>query len=705
MKNTNIFSSQLKIPNSIILLTFLSSISFAQGAEKIKEEKSEETKKLDPIQVQSAKGESTYFLPNTSSAMRTDTPLKDTPQSVYVLPKELLRDQNVQSIGDAMRNVPGVTVNLGEGNRDEVVIRGIDTKFDFFVNGLRDDSEYFRDPYNIEHLDVLKGSSGMIFGRGNGGGVVNLVTKQPTLTPHYSINLNGGYWDHKRATVDFGGPIPGDVASYRLNAMVEDSGGFRDFFYLHRYGVDPEVTFQIDPNTKLTIGGQHLNDNRLADRGIASQNGRPADVPIETFFGSPTQNFSYQNVEEAHGIFEHTFDDSLKIQNSFRFIQTVHNYQNLYPGSAVSSAGTVDLSGYHHDNTRDNFFNRTDIIYKVDTGSIHQEIMSGLVVSHEEDSDLKIDANKITGVSILDPVGVGVFDKVSRNRHVTGTDIGVYLQDQIAFNEHWKLVAGARYDWFKVVGDDFLGGPHTERVDNTFSPRAGLIYEPTSFASFYASYAKTYTPQGANLALSLKDASNAALAPLVSTNYEIGTKFVILKDKLSVNSAFFRLDLDNVNSPDPNDPSILVQLGSQRNEGFEVSATGEIFPGLQIVGGYTRLSAHLLTATTSGNAGATVGLVPQDQFNFWSTYAFTPHVGMSAGVNAQSSMYTSFSDKVLLPGYVLPRAMIYYTDLNYRISLNFDNISNTVYYPTAAGDNQIMPGAPFNVMANFTATF
>ncbi|CAH9019711.1 TonB-dependent receptor [Candidatus Nitrosacidococcus sp. I8] len=692
----------------IILLTVMPTLGAEKEKEKegkTKEEKKEEIKKLDPIQVQSTKGEGSYFLPNTTSAMRTDTLLKDTPQSIYVLPKELLRDQNVQSIGDAMRNVPGVTVNLGEGNRDEVVIRGIDTKFDFFVNGLRDDSEYFRDPYIVEHLDVLKGASGMIFGRGNGGGVVNLVTKQPTLTPHYSINLNGGYWDHKRATVDFGGPIPGDIASYRLNAMVEDSGGFRDFFYLHRYGVDPEVTFQIDPNTKLTIGGQNLNDNRLSDRGIASQNGRPADVPIETFFGDPNQNFSHQNVDEAHGMFEHIFDSSLKIQNSFRFINTLHDYQNLYAGTAVSDDGTVQLTGYNHNTNRNTFFNRTDITYDVDTGSVHQKILSGMVVSYQDDTDIKFNAVNINNVSILDPVGVFNQGVLARNRYVTGTDIGIFFQDQIAFNEHWKLVAGARYDWFKAVGLGLKGGRVTNHIDQVFSPRAGLIYEPNDFASFYASYSKTYTPQAADLAISLTSPATANLSPLISTNYEIGTKFVILQDKLSVNSAFFRLDQQNVNSPDPNDSTILVQLGSQRNEGFEVSATGEIFPGFQIVGGYTRLSAKLLTTTTSGNAGATVGLVPQNQFNFWGTYAFTPHFGMSAGVNAQSSMYTSFSDKVLLPGYVLPRMMFYYTNSNYRVSLNFDNISNTVYYPTAAGDNQIMPGAPFNVMANFTTTF
>ncbi|CAB1277387.1 TonB-dependent receptor [Candidatus Nitrosacidococcus tergens] len=703
--------------NLLFILLFLVS-SPSQGAEEENEEEADEIKKLDPIHVQSVIEEG-YNIPNTSSATRTNTSLRDIPKTIYVLPKNLLRDQNAQSFTDAMRNVPGVMPMLGEGDRDEATIRGIVTEYDFYMNGMPDTSQYFRDPYNVEHIDVLKGAAGMIYGRNDGGGIINRVTKQPTSTPQYNLNLNYGYWNHKRTTIDLGGPIPlGDMTTYRFNAMAQDSGSFRDDFFIHRYGVDPEIGFQIDDNTKLTVGMQYLNDRRLVDRGIPGQNGKPADVPISEFFGSPTQNNTLTVLTAAHGIFEHQINESLKIQNSFRFTNTEKIYANIFPTSAVSNAGTVTMFGYNDFDNRDGFFNRTDIIYDVDTGPIHQKILGGMFLSYENDRGIINLASAAPGstftVSVLNPNVVGVFNIPSKNIIVNATDISLFFQDQIEFTKNWKMIVGARWDNFRTTATNFLpnNGPNVDHLDTMFSPQLGLTYQPNDIASFYISYSQAHAPQANNLAFTIESTDDLNLAPLVATNYEMGAKFNILEDKLSVNVALFRLEQENINNPDPTNPLIVVQTGKQQNEGFEVSAAGEILPKWQIFGGYTSLNAHILTnstetldTVTNATAGAVVGLVPQNQFNLWSTYDFTSHFGIGAGVLGRSSMFTSFTNTQVLPGYAIANAMAYYQHLNYRVSLNFDNIGDARYYSTAITDNQIMPGAPFNVMANFTASF
>lgn len=665
-----------------------------------------QAKTLSPVKVD-AVASSQYVVPDTRTATRTDTPLIDIPQTLTVIPKKLLDDQAAQSLTDAMRNAPGVSVHQGEGNRDQIVLRGVSTKADFFIDGMRDDSERFRDLYNVAHVDVLQGPAAVLFGRGGQGGVVNLVTKQPVADPLHVWTLQGGSFAHWRSTLDLGGPLSANV-DYRFNAMGERSNGFRQHDWLHRYAFNPELGVKLASGGQLTFGIEHAFDHRLDDRGIPSQNGRPANVPRDTFFGSPTQNHARIRYDAAHIDWSQDFGDAFTLRNAFRVAHTNHYYRNLFPGSALAPDDTLTLSGYWHATARTSYFNQTELVSHFATGAVQHTLLTGVELLHQQDHDVVWTAPAIKNVPLASPTATGVFSIASRNNMATAKGAAAYVEDQIGFDEHWKALVGGRFDHFSVDGSYALlpPGNDTRHADNIFSPRAGLIWQPVANDSVYLSYSRTFTPQGSNLALSLKNPIGADMAPQKAVNYEIGNKLDLLGGRLSLQLAYFRLDLANLTAADPLNPTQLVLTGKQRNEGFEATFGGEITHGWNAYVNFTHLTdATLLNVSKSGTAGARAGLTPKDQASIWTTYALTAHWGIGGGVMGNSRQYTSFTDAVVLPGYARTDLMGWYENAGYRVQLNVENALGRHYYPTANGDNQIMPGAPTTVMLTFRTAF
>ena len=300
---------------------------------------------LDQLHVVGSPGESVgYLTTRTRGATRTDTALIDTPQSVTVVTQQQIRDQGIQSIADAIRYVPGVVAHQGEGNRDDVVIRGQRSNADFFVNGIRDDVQYFRDLYNVQRIEVLKGPNAMIFGRGGGGGVINRVLKEADGVPVREVVGLGGAYGVKRVAVDVGDRI-GDSAFFRLNGMFEDSGSFRNFVDLHRYGVNPTLTFLLGPVTTLKLSYEFFHDDRTADRGIPSQFGRPYRYRqnIATFFGNPDLSYARVDAQIATATLDHAFESGIALRSQLRFADYAKFYQNVYPN--IGAAGSVNAAG------------------------------------------------------------------------------------------------------------------------------------------------------------------------------------------------------------------------------------------------------------------------------------------------------------------------------------------------------------------------
>ena len=657
-----------------------------------------------PVRVQVDGQSESYSATDATTATRTPTPLRDIPQSIAVVPAELLRDQRAQSVGDAMRNVVGVTVAQGEGNRDQLVMRGINTNSDFFVNGIRDDQERFRDLYNVDAVEVVQGPAAVLFGRGGAGGVVNLVTNRPVRGMRPEAGLELGAYGHNRGLVQFGLPV-GATGAFRLAAVGQDSGGFRDGYSLQRYGLNPTFSMSLGSKTTLLLGGEYFHDERLADRGIPSQNGGPLDVPISQLFGSRSQNKARGSVSTARATIEHRVSPSLLIRNNFLAGDYGKFYGNVYPGSAVSAVGTLSLSAYDHDVQRLNVFNQTDLVYDTSFFGLSHTILSGVEAGRQAQDELRHTAAAIPNVPITDSERDANFAAapLTVDRHATGSVLAAYAQDQISVNQFVKALVGARLDRFSVAVDDHMAGaPDLMRTDVEVSPRAGVVIQPTQTASIYASYSYTFLPSGQTLGLAR---NTAEVAPENAKNYEAGIKLDLVDRRLAVSGALFRLDRNNVKSTDPTDPTRLVLTGQQRTEGVQLSAAGNVWRGLKLTAGYANLTSRVTRETTAAPAGRTVGLVPRHQANLWATYDFRTRVGLGGGLVHQSRMYTSFTNTVALPAFTRADAFTYYRLGRYRLALNLDNVFNETYYPTANGDNNISPGAPRSLSVSLRASF
>ncbi len=324
----------------------------------------------------------------SSTATKTPTPLRDVPQAVTVVSRQLIADQGMQSMADVARYVPGVTMGQGEGNRDQPTIRGNTSTSTFFVNGVRDDVQYFRDLYNVERVEGLKGSNALIFGRGTGGGVINRVTKDAEWTPTRELTLQGGSYGTRRGAVDVGQGVSETVA-LRLNGMYENSDRFRHDVNVERYGINPAVAFAAGADTRITANYEHFYDYRTADRGIPSFRGQPAETDARTFFGDPSQSWSDARINVGTALIEHDVTAALRLRNRTVYGDYNKMYQNVFPGSVDSTGALVSISAYNNRNDRSNLFNQTEVTYRLATGSVTHTLLGGIEVGRQVSRNLR----------------------------------------------------------------------------------------------------------------------------------------------------------------------------------------------------------------------------------------------------------------------------------------------------------------------------
>jgi catecholate siderophore receptor len=645
-----------------------------------------------------------YVAEDSTTATRTNTRLLDVPQTVNVVPRALLNDQHAQSVADAVRNVPGVSIAQGEGNRDQLVLRGFSTASDFFVNGIRDDQERFRDLYNVDRVEIVQGPSAVLFGRGGAGGVVNLVTNTATPGSPNEVNVEVGEYQHKRAAGRLGGSL-GANAFVRVSAMAESSGGFRDGYFLRRHAVNPVANLKLGGNSTLTLSFEHLRDHRLADRGIPSQAGRPVDVPVSQLFGSRDQNDATSGVDSAGLTFEQRVNGSIRVRNNFLAGRYDKFYQNVYAGSAVNAAGVFSLAAYNHGFDRTNVFNQTDMIVEGRFGRVAHVFLTGVEAGRQSQDENRRTPASIANVPVTDSVRNASFAAapLTIDRRANATTLAVYVQDQIALLTHWKAVAGVRVDRFAVAIDDRLpANGDLSRIDVAASPRAGVIYQPNAQTSIYTSYSYTFLPSGERLGLAV---NTAQLRPEHAKNYEVGAKLNVLQSRLTLAAALFRLDRNNAKSVDPGDPTRLVLTGRQRTDGVTFSTSGRINSRWELSAGYAALDARIMKATTAAPAGHRPGLVPRHQASLWTAHDITGAFRLAAGVVSQAETFTSFTNTVRLPGYTRVDASAFYRIKDATLSVGLTNLFATRYYPTANGDNNISPGAPRTVQVSLQYTF
>ncbi len=646
-----------------------------------------------------------------SSPTKTLTALRDVPQSVTVISSEVIKDQLMQSIGDVVRYVPGITAIQGENNRDQLVIRGNSSSADFFLDGVRDDVQYYRDLYNLERLEALKGPNAMIFGRGGGGGVINRVTKQAGFATVRELALQGGSYGNKRVTGDLEQPLSSFVA-FRVSGVYENSRSFRNRVSLNRFGINPTVTFLAGKQTQIRLGYEHFRDNRIADRGIPSFSGRPSDSDISTFFGNPDESKVRARVNLLSGAIEHQ-KGSLNIHNRTLFGDYRRFYQNFVPGSVNKDETRVNLSAYNNATHRQNLFNQSDVTYALKTGSIRHTFLAGAEFGHQVSDNFRNTGffnNTSTTISVpfVNPTIVTPVtfrqSATDANNHVVATVGATYAQDQIELSRKVQVLGGIRFDHFNLDFHNNRNAENLSRVDNLVSPRAGIVFKPISPLSLYGSYSISYLPSSGDQFSSLTSITQT-LKPEKFSNYELGVKWDV-RPSLSLTAAAYRLDRTNTRATDQNEPTRIVQTGSQRTNGFELGLNGNVTRDWKIVGGYAHQNAFVTNATTAAAVGARVAQVPRNTFSLWNSFRFLNKWGAGVGIVNRSDMYAAIDNKVILPGYTRVDAALYYT-INEKLALqaNLENLVNRKYFVNADGNDNISPGSPRAIRVGFTWTF
>lgn len=655
--------------------------------------------------------ESSYKVEAVASATKTLMPLRDVPQAISVVTKEQIKDQMLSSVADAVRYMPGVTAHQGENNRDQVIIRGQNTSADFFVNGVRDDVQYYRDFYNLERLETLKGPNAMIFGRGGGGGVVNRMTKEAVFAPLREITVQGGSFYNRRVAADFNQPL-GDEFAFRVNSFYEKSDSFRRFVGLERYGINPTFTFTPGKQTRITFGYEFFRDQRVADRGITSFRGRPANVPISTFYGNPNDSRVRANINVASGTIEHQVG-KLNIRNRTLYGDYDRFYQNFVPGAANAAGTLVSLVAYNNTTNRKNFFNQTDLTYAVSTGSIRHTFLSGAEFGNQRTTNFRQTGFfNNTATSVNAP-----FDNPTVTTPVTfrqsGTDAdnrlrlnlaATYLQDQIEINRYVQIVAGLRYDYFDLRYHNNRNNDTLRRIDNLVSPRLGIVVKPIERLSIYGNYSVSYLPGSGDQFASLTSVTEQ-VKPEKFQNYEVGVKWDIRRN-LAFTSALYRLDRTNTRAIDPNNPTAIIQTGSQRTNGFEAGLTGNVTARWSVSGGYAYQNAFITSATAAALAGKQVGQVPHNTFSLWNKYQFTSRFGAGLGIVSRSDMFATVDNTVVLPGYTKADAAFFYSfNERWRLQANVENLFGKKYYLNADSNTNITPGSPRAVRLGLIARF
>jgi len=651
-----------------------------------------------------------YGVKVTSTATKTNTKIKDVPQALTIVTSGQIRDQQFRSITDLLNFVPGASYGSGEGNRDQIVLRGNSSTADFFVDGVRDDVQYFRDFYNIDRVEVLKGPNAMIFGRGGGGGIVNRVLKKPSLNPARAMTASGDGWGGVRFTGDVDQPLGSDVG-VRLNGVYEDGDSFRHHVDLKRYGLNPTAAIELGPDTRIDLSYEYFHDRRTADRGVPADGDEPLRGHDRDFFGDPDISFARANVNLATLAVEHQFGEGLTLRNRTLFGDYDKFYQNVFANSLNAATQQVTLSGYNNRNDRRNLFSQTDLIWENHLGGIDQTLLVGFEVGSEKSRNYRNTASFAGGAQFV-PVGDPTRDTGATfapllsdaNNKVKATVAAAYIQEQLRPAAWLELVAGLRFDSFKIDVDDLRAAPlggRFERRDGLWSPRLGALLKPSDHLSFYSSYSRSYLPQSGDQFSGLTNVSEG-LKPERFDNYEVGAKWEPMHGLLAT-AAVYQLDRTNTRATDPNNPARTVLTGKQRSRGIELGLERSVTSRWLISGGYTYQKAKLTETTTACNLATQkceVPLVPRHSFSLWNRYGVTKQLGVGLGLIARSKSYSTISNAVKLPAYArLDGALYYKLPRGLEGQVNVENILGAHYFPTANSDNNIAPGAPRTVKA------
>jgi catecholate siderophore receptor len=671
---------------------------------------------LKDVKVKAARDKKTggYKADTAATGSKIAMPIRDIPQSVSVVKKELIQSQNAFNLRDALKNVSGLTIAAGEGGRtgDSISLRGFSANSDQYLDGVKENGQYSRDTFFLERAEVLKGASSILFGRGATGGVINQIFKKPTGQNHVIGDFTYGTYDFKRSAID--AETAYDNLSARLNLMWQDSDSFRDYNYNNRWGIAPSFQFKISPDTELSANLLHQEEDGVFDYGVPIYKGKPADVPINIYYGFPENQMQDTDVNVGTVALSRRFNDEFSVKNTVRYGEYDRKYLSHLFGAVTDRglASTVARTQALRGNTQENLYNQTDFVLKKPLFGFGNTLMFGAEFGWENYDFKSKNSTGVRPISIFNPVltssvGSGLATDFSgtlaTDRYTETRTYAGYLMDQFELTPELKLLGGVRYDVFSASQDDRLSDANDfGRIDRQWNPRAGIVWQPTKAQSYYFSYGTSFNPSAETFSLS---EATSTLPPEKNRNFEIGAKYDLFDGRLSATAALFRLEKTNARTASATNPDLTVLSGEQRTDGFELGLAGEILPRLDLSMTYAYLDAEVTRSnstavgTVSGDTKSLQGMipvnVPQHSGVTWLSYHLTDAWEIGGGVFYASERHTDTVNEVTLPGYARLDAVLAYHQKHYDVQLNMFNLTDTVYYESGQ-TRSALPGVPLS---------
>ncbi|MEP6342700.1 MAG: TonB-dependent siderophore receptor [Maricaulaceae bacterium] len=670
-----------------------------------------------------------YLYNSQVNALKSPTPIIDVPQSLSITTADRIIEQGFDSIGDIVLYTPGISQSQGEGHRDAVVFRGVRSTADFFIDGVRDDVQYYRSLYNLEQVEVLRGPNALFFGRGGTGGVINRVTKKGVTDENFvgykaSVDTFGAF----DVAADINYAI-NDTAAFRLNANYESLNNHRDFFDGDRYGINPTLHLEITPATTIDVSYEYADHERFIDRGIPSLNGEPAFDLEDITFGDPENNFTTLEAHVFNATVSHQFSDNIKGNLTAFYGDYDKVYSNFFPSDEFDIANNaVELDGYIDTTQRERFLLSGNLVGEFDTGGFgHTIVVGGEYIDTSSDQDrlnsvfdtnnddqefIQISAdesfNFVGGVGLNRDgnLATSTFTDLNDDTRVGVEVFSAYVQDEIAVTDYLDIVIGARFDSFDIEVFNVPANETLQRTDEEISPRLGVVLKPRENISLYGSYSESFLPRSGEQFTDINGGDDA-LDPNTSENLELGVKWDF-SDRFSFTAAVF--DIEN-SSPQANDenPDTLDVIDAEV-QGFEASIQGNITEQWFVSAGYSYLDGNQVDVDVDANgvefqvdSDLSLRELPENTFNIWTTYDVTSQFGLGAGLSYQDESFAGNSNNVTLPSFTRVDATAYYNvsdDL--RLQVNIENLFDEEYFPNSHTDNNITVGAPLN--AKFTVS-
>lgn len=650
-----------------------------------------------------------------ANATKTPTPLIDIPQSISVVTRAQIEDQQFTSLGELLQFMPGVAVSQGEAHRDAISIRGNQTTADFFIDGLRDDVQYFRPLYNIERVEVLRGANALLFGRGGTGGAINRVLKKAQHNQEFA-EVSGLVDTFGALNFAFDGNTEiNERVAVRFNSFYERFDNHRDFFEGERFGLNPTVNILLSNSTSLSASYEFLNDWRIVDRGVPSVGNAPGRGPLEgfdnMFFGSPEGNKANLVAHIFQSKLDHRFNDAWTSNVLIQYAYYDKLYENLYPVGFDPVANQVTLDGYRDPTERENMVVQGNLVGQFDLFRVGHTVLAGAEYVNSDTRNSRLDNlfpssnDDQETIDFTNPLNIPAFGYTvpARDRQVDVDTTSFYLQDQVDVVSWLQLVGGFRVDRFELDVNDYFDTESISQVDTEISKRFGVIVKPFADFSFYGSYSESFLPPSGDQALNTNIAQSQ-LNPQRTENIETGIKWDVLP-RLALTAAVFRLELESVTEVNPVDPEDTITLGGTVIKGAEAQLVGSITDNWTIMSGVSYMDGEIENPGEAED-GNTTRETPKYMASLWSRYNISDQLGFGVGVTHQSKYFAAADNLVVVPGFTRLDGGIFYTvNPNLELQVNVENITNTDYFPNSHSNSNISTGEPINARFSVRARF